>query len=402
LRSNGTPEEFIKPITQLLQTTALDDSVSTTAQLNVRYTPVEPHYQKQTKIPEAHRGIIEQQIQQWIALGLVRKADSLFNTPLICIQRPGGHMVVQDFRELNQKLDRQTLTFKSTEETLGPIEAERSQIFSTLDLSGPAWQLELTPQQQEVTAFSFPGWGQFQWVVAPPHLGGAAATFHRLLDLLLEGIPGVIVHVDRIVIHSADVAEHLWRIEETLLRLKQRNLRINLQRSRFMHHQVHVMGFLVDQGSIRIHPNQERALRTTPMPTTMAMLKSFLGLANFFRGHIRNYAELAAPLSKLTQTRSGYVGGPMPNEAQTAFIRLRNHLTSTPVLTLPRNHRQYAIIIDASTGTATQEGGIGAILTQMDQHGKFYAICYASRLLQDKEKTFSPYLLEMAAAVWAI
>jgi hypothetical protein len=77
-------------------------------------------------------------------------------------------MVVQDFRELNQKLDRQTITFKYTEETLGPIEAEKLQIFSMLDLSRPAWQLLLMPQQQEVTAFSFPGWGQFQWVVAPP------------------------------------------------------------------------------------------------------------------------------------------------------------------------------------------------------------------------------------------
>jgi hypothetical protein len=225
---------------------------------------------------------VEQQIQQWMSLGLVRRADSLFNIPLICVQRP-GHMVVQDFQELNQKLDRQTIPFKSTEETLGPIEREKSQIFSTLDLSGPAWQLRLTPQQQEITAFSFPGWGQFQWVVAPPHLGGAPATFHRLLTLLMDGIPGVIVHVNRIVVHSADTAKHLWRLEEVLSRLSQRNLRINLQKSRFLHHQAHVMGFLVSHGSIRMHPDQEQALRDCPAPTSMAMLKSFLGLANFFR-----------------------------------------------------------------------------------------------------------------------
>ena len=92
----------------------------------------------------------------------------------------------------------------------------------------------------------------------------------------------------------------------------------------------------------------------------------------------------------------------MPEEARAAFLRLRNHLASTPVLTIPRPDRIFAVIVDASTGTEDTAGGVGAILTQKDDEGKFYAVCYASRLLQAKEKTFSPYLLEMAAATWAI
>jgi hypothetical protein len=90
----------------------------------------------------------------------------MFNTPLTCIQRVGGQQIMQDFLQLNQKLDKQSIAL----ETLGPIENEQSQIFTTLNLSGPAWQLRLPKDQQEITAFSFTGLGQFQWVVASSHL----------------------------------------------------------------------------------------------------------------------------------------------------------------------------------------------------------------------------------------
>ena len=57
--------------------------------------------------------------------------------------------------------------------------------------------------------------------------------------------------------------------------------------------------------------------------------------------------------------------------------------------------------MDASTGAQDFEGGLGAILTQQDAHGRFSVIAYASRLLQGEEKNFSPFLLEMRAMVWA-
>lgn len=108
------------------------------------------------------------------------------------------------------------------------------------------------------------------------------------------------------------------------------------------------------------------------------------------------------PLVQLTKTNSQYKGGPLPAEVMTAFIRIRNIRASSPVVRLPCPDRQSAVVMDASSGTADTPGRVGAILTQMDQEGKFYAICYASRQLQEKEKIYLPYLLEMASALWAI
>jgi hypothetical protein len=71
-------------------------------------------------------------------------------------------------------------------------------------------------------------------------------------------------------------------------------------------------------------------------------------------------------------------------------------------MAFPRADRQYALIIDAATGTADSPGGLGAILTQMDKQGNHYAISFVSRQLKDHEKNYSPFLLEAAAAVWGM
>jgi RNase H-like domain found in reverse transcriptase/Integrase zinc binding domain len=77
-------------------------------------------------------------------------------------------------------------------------------------------------------------------------------------------------------------------------------------------------------------------------------------------------------------------------------------VSSEPVMAISKADRQYALISDAATGTADTQGGLGAILTQVDKEGNFYAISFASRQLKDHEKNYSPFLLEAAAAVWCM
>ena len=91
----------------------------------------------------------------------------------------------------------------------------------------------------------------------------------------------------------------------------------------------------------------------------------------------------------------------MPPGAQEAFIRLKRYLCSKLILALPNPHKQYVLIVDASKGAQYFEGGLGAILTQLDKHEQFSVIAYASRLLLTEEKQFLPFLLKMRAMVWA-
>ena len=91
----------------------------------------------------------------------------------------------------------------------------------------------------------------------------------------------------------------------------------------------------------------------------------------------------------------------MPDQAAKAFQRLKRILCSVLILTLPEANKQYALIVDASMGAQDFEGGLGAILTQIDKNNRFAVIAYASQLLSKEEKQFSPFLLKMRAMVWA-
>ncbi len=118
------------------------------------------------------------------------------------------------------------------------------------------------------------------------------------------------------------------------------------------------------------------------------MVKSFVGLCNFFRTHIKDFAIIAALLFKVTRKDSGNKNGPLPPDVLHAFKVLQQQLTSDPVMAFPRSDRQYALITDAATGTANFSGRLGAILTQIDKEGNHYAISFASRQLKDHEKNY--------------
>jgi hypothetical protein len=87
---------------------------------------------------------------------------------------------------------------------------------------------------------------------------------------------------------------------------------------------------------------------------------------------------------KLTRKDSGYKGGLPPEPAMEAFINQWKQLVLEPGMAFPHTERQYALITDTTTGIADMPGGLGVILTQVDQDRKFYAISFASRQLNDQ------------------
>jgi len=102
-----------------------------------------PVYKKQFKIPEAHQIFIEQSLDEWLKLGVVKCANSLYNSPIFCIPKKQGQgiWVVQDFQELNNHSHIDKYFMKEITECIGDIGRANSTIFSTLDLTSGFWQM---------------------------------------------------------------------------------------------------------------------------------------------------------------------------------------------------------------------------------------------------------------------
>jgi hypothetical protein len=108
------------------------------------------------------------------------------------------------------------------------------------------------------------------------------------------------------------------------------------------------------------------------------------------------------PFTALTKKECSWKGGQLPPDTLTAFLELQTYLCSEPIVDYPRNHCPYALIVDASLGDDKKLGGLGTILTQIDKTGQHCVIAYASRKLQKHECNYTPFLLEMQAAIWGM
>jgi hypothetical protein len=129
----------------------------------------DPVYQKQFKIPEAHHQFIEQTLYEWLKLGVVKRSNSLYNSPIFCIPKKQGQglRIIQDFRELNLNPHIDKYSMKERTECIGNIGRANSTIFTTLNLTSGFWQMQLDEDSQKLTAFTIPGKGQFHWITSP-------------------------------------------------------------------------------------------------------------------------------------------------------------------------------------------------------------------------------------------
>ncbi len=364
----------------------------------------EPVYRKQFKIPDAHRPFLEESLAEWLKLGVVQKSDSLYNSPVFCVPKKGGngYRIVQDFRELNQKSLMDKYTMKDIHECIGDIGRSESTIFSTLDLTSGFWQMPLHSNSVPKTAFTLPGLGQYEWLTSPMGLLGCPASFQRLMEKVMDGVENVIVYIDDLLIHSRTHEHHMVILDIVMQRLSDNNMKINIAKCYFGNTEVNYLGFRLTPTGIKPGKDKLKAVEKAKIPASKEEIKSFVGLCNFFRTHIKDFARICEPLNKATRKDSEYTKGPITAGPLKAFETLKTLLCSEPIMAYPRADRTYALIVDASTGTDSIEGGMGAILCQIDKHGKFHAISYASKQLIKHEKNYSPFLLEMDAVVWAM
>jgi hypothetical protein len=164
---------------QAISVNKYDLGLATNFKHKIHLKDNDPLYQKQFKIPEAHQNLIEQSLEEWLKLGVVKRANSLYNSPIFCVPKKQGQglRVVQDFRELNNHSHIDKYSMKDITECIGDIGRANSTIFSTLDLTSGFWQMQSDEKSQPLTAFTIPGQGQYQWITSKMGLLGCLASF---------------------------------------------------------------------------------------------------------------------------------------------------------------------------------------------------------------------------------
>ena len=145
---------------------------------------------------------------------------------------------------------------------------------------------------------------------------------------------------------------------------------------------------VVSKKGIPVDPGKFSAIQECKQPSTPTEVRSFLGLAGYYRKFIKDFSKLSCPLTKLTKKHTKFVWTP---ECEASFQELKLRLTTAPVLTIIDGNQDLKVWTDASID------GIGAVLMQRDK-----VVSYANRQLKPHEKRYPTHDLELLAIVFGL
>lgn len=396
--------------------TSLDLGFSDKVIHDIQLRDKEPVYTKQFPLPADDYDLIRRNVQEWIKIGIVETSKSKYNSPVFCVRKKEGHglRVVLDYRHLNAKSLPDRYSIKCVDECIRDVGHAGSKVFSALDLTSGFWQMALATDARPYTAFTVPGLGQFQWRTSPMGLSGCPASFARLMDMVMQDLPNVITYIDDVLIHSANHGVHLGHVRGALQRIRTNNLKLNVKKCIFGSDQVSYLGHTLSSQGVSPGLDKTKAIRELRPPSSSSEIRSFLGLANYFRNYISGFARWSAQLSSLTRNNSAWRGGTLPPPALAAFVHIQKQLVSKPLLAFPTREGAFHLYVDGALGKddgpGASEGGLGACLTQEQLDpitgtgsiGTKRVVGYASRPLKSNEKNYSAYLLEMKAVEFGI
>jgi hypothetical protein len=198
----------------------------------------------------------------------------------------------------------------------------------------------------------------------------------------------VVVFIDDILIYSKNKEEHANHLRIVLQRLRDHCLYAKFSKCEFWLDSVKFFGHTISSEGISVDPSKVQEIMDRKPPTLVRQIRSFLGLAGYYRRFIPNFSRIAKPMTKLLNKGAKFI---WDDKCEEAFHTLRAHLTTAPVLAQPKNTKPFDVYCDAS-GT-----GLGCVLMQDNQ-----VIAYASRALRTHEKNYPTNDLELAAIIDAL
>jgi len=381
-------------------------SYNTSVVATIRTIDETPIYAKLYPYPMGAADFVNGEIQDLLKNGIIQKSKSPYNNPIWVVDKKGTDetgrrkmRLVLDFRKLNEKTIPDRYPMPNISMILGNL--GKAKYFTTLDLKSGYHQITLAECDREKTSFSVNG-GKYEFRRMPFGLKNAASIFQRTIDDILREQIGKFcyVYVDDVIVFSEDENSHIRHVDWVLKSLHDANMRVSTEKSRFFKKSVSFLGFIVTNNGATTDPEKIKAIQEFPEPKNIFEVRSFLGLASYYRCFIKDFASIARPITDILKGELGSVSRHRSRNIQVqfnepqrqAFQKLRNILASEDViLRYPDYQKAFDLTTDASAY------GIGAVLSQEGR-----PITMISRTLKDREVNYATNERELLAIVWAL
>ena len=261
-----------------------------------------PDVMPMRRTPERLRLVVKKQIEDMLRNNIIRPSTSPFACPILLVAKKeeGQMRFCVDYRPLNNVTVKDRYPIPNIQLIIDSLHGAK--YFSTLDLLSGYWQIEIEEKHKYKTAFICE-YGLYEFNCMPFGLCNAPSTFQREMNTLFKDVlyEFVLVYLDDIIVFSKAMDEHIrhWRIVFDLL--TKENLKLKLSKCDFFKTKIKYLGHIITASGFHPDDGKTRSILNYPEPLNVKQLSSFLGLANYYRKFVREYAKIAHFLTELTK-----------------------------------------------------------------------------------------------------
>ena len=258
-----------------------------------------PKIFKPRSVPFAMKAAVDEELDRLEQIGVLEKISSSdWAAPIVTVPKKDGKVrLCGDYKvTINTATDVDQYPLPIPDALFATLSGGK--YFTTLDLSQAYQQLELEESSRKYLAVNTHR-GLYQYTRLPYGVASAPAQFQKVMDTILQGIPGVTCYIDDILITGATEEEHLQRLEVVLRRLQQHGFRLKKAKCKYMAESVDYLGYLIDSEGLHATEEKLQAILQAPTPRNVQELRSFLGLVNYYGKFISNLATILHPLNAL-------------------------------------------------------------------------------------------------------
>lgn len=239
---------------------------------------------------------MREKVEELLRKGHIQESISPCAVPaLLTPKKDGSWRMCVDSRAINKITVRYRFPIPCLDDLLDQLLGAK--VFSKIDLRSGYHQIRINSGDEWKTAFKMKD-GLYEWLVMPFGLSNPPSTFMRLITQVLRPfmVKLVVVYFDDILIYSLAEKEHLDHLRKVLKALTDHELFVNLKKCTFLTNKLLFLGYVVSSDGIHVDDEKIKAVRDWPSPNTLTEVRSFHGLATFYRRFMRNFSSIVAPI----------------------------------------------------------------------------------------------------------
>src|SRR3954463_10980536 len=283
---------------------------------------------------------LKSQLEELLEKKFIRPSVSPWGAPVLLVKKKEGSMrICVDYRQLNKVTMKNRYPLPRIDDLMDQLVG--ACVFSKIDLRSGYHQIRVKTDDIQKTAFRT-RYGHYEYTVMPFGVTNAPGVFMEYMNRIFHPFLDqfVVVFIDDILIYSKNEEEHADHLRVVLELLKEKKLYAKLSKCEFWLNEVSFLGHVISKDGIAVDPTKVEAVSQWEAPRSVSEIRSFLGLAGYYRKFIEGFSKLALPMTKLTRKRQVFV---WDSECEKGFQELKKRLTSAPILILPNPAKSFNV-----------------------------------------------------------